>query len=235
MNAKEVTERLHKHGYYDHKDAGDGNGLPVYKWYTYDGILVASDTSKAKAAHEAYKHYLAPIQQITPQAPAPVDILREKNERIAALEKALSQLRDTMLKGVSGYELSDMIKLINAALEAPRKLQIEPIDAMGDGGEALQSSAPLAPEASSEVTLSESEIEWLAEHEIAFGVQRGKFCVPFTGAIQTWTFTTRIVERTYIHTSEENQYDEWYVLKPEFDKRENRAAIASRRKELGLA
>jgi hypothetical protein len=97
-----------------------------------------------------------------------------------------------------------------------------------------QAPAPLATEASSEVTLSETEIDWLAEHEIAFGVQRGKFCVPFTGAIQTWTFTTRILERVYIHTSEENQYDEWYVLKPEFDKRENRAAIASRRKELGL-
>jgi hypothetical protein len=91
MNAKEVTERLHKHGYYDHKDAGDGNGLPVYKWYTYDGILVASDTSKAKAAHEAYKHYLAPVQQITQQAPAPVDILAAKNERIAALEKGINK------------------------------------------------------------------------------------------------------------------------------------------------
>jgi hypothetical protein len=91
MNAKEVTERLHKHGYYDHKDAGDGNGLPVYKWYTYDGILVASDTSKAKAAHEAYKHYLAPVQQITQQAPAPVDILREENERIAELEKGINK------------------------------------------------------------------------------------------------------------------------------------------------
>jgi hypothetical protein len=95
MNAKEVTERLHKHGYYDHKDAGDGNGLPVYKWYTYDGILVASDTSKAKAAHEAYKHYLAPIQQITPQAPAPVDILAEKNALIA--EQAAEIARKTEL------------------------------------------------------------------------------------------------------------------------------------------
>jgi hypothetical protein len=94
--------------------------------------------------------------------------------------------------------------------------------------------APLAAPVQEAVTLTTEEIEWLAEHEIPTGVQRGKFCVSFTGAIQTWTFTTRILERVYIHTSEENQYDEWYVLKPEFDKRENRAAIASRRKELGL-
>jgi hypothetical protein len=157
-------------------------------------------------------------------APAPVDILAAKNERIAALEKGINKAI-AMLEYVTLHSSHAAQLVLKKALagEEFSSITIAPLE-----------QAPLAAPVQEAVTLTTEEIEWLAEHEIPTGVQRGKFCVSFTGAIQTWTFTTRILERVYIHTSEENQYDEWYVLKPEFDKRENRAAIASRRKELGL-
>jgi hypothetical protein len=208
---------LHKHGYYDHKDTGDGNGLPVYKWYTYDSILVASDTSKAKAAHEAYKHYLAPIQQITPQAPAPVDILRETNERIAALEdehdhqlrralRAESELADYKRRFEMENERANgqagLITRMKAALE--QIFEPDAVEIWLKHGQALQAPAPT--EAPATVTLSEGDFP---NHDAD-------------------DFTKADLE---LFARQDNPEKFWYYQ--ELGERQ-KAAIASRRKELGL-
>jgi hypothetical protein len=85
------------------------------------------------------------------------------------------------------------------------------------------------PKAPADVTLTDAEIDWLAERQLA----SGRFLERFTGAITSY-LNIDFSKMDCEFGSGDYLYDKIYTLKPDYDTPANRAAIEARRKELGL-
>jgi hypothetical protein len=163
-------------------------------------------------------------------APAPVDILAAKNERIAALEdehdhqlrralRAESELADYKRRFEMENERANgqagLITRMKAALE--QIFEPDAVEIWLKHGQALQAPAPT--EAPATVTLTASEIDSLAKIQLKTA---GHFAiVPMGSPIDRVIYDCEV--------------DHCSKLSTIYDTAANRAAIASRRKELGLA
>jgi hypothetical protein len=77
-------------------------------------------------------------------------------------------------------------------------------------------------------------VGWLAEHQITAGTLCGDFAVTNIGeSIQAFVYNF-CSDITPSYLTDESYFDKYFRLNPEFNTPANRAAIAKRRKELGL-
>lgn len=220
MNAYQKSDLLEKWGM---KYVG-------YVWLSPDGEIYASGVSYADAVNRAYEKY-----QAEAEAPAPVDILAEKNERISILTAERDELQ--FRYDHANLHVAELMKE-NERLSLLLEAVTDQLTQLRNRDMAEQ--APHAAPAPAAVTLTDREIdkpivtlkswqiEWLAirQDRREAGVYREYDQYQLVGK--------SFVQQVDLRDGEEHPY---YTLElaDEYKTRANYEAIASRRKELGIA
>jgi hypothetical protein len=217
MNAKEKAAILKQAGYFY---TTSNFASTKHRWYQGEGEAlsaspwIAAGETFAAATNATYGLYLQ-AKSATPATVVkaiehPADILREKNALIASQAAEIAR-KTELLKRI--YALP-YIKDIAISILIEDELGMNDPENSPKFAEHFKRQAPAPTEAPATVTLSEEEIEWLAGDSTKLGLP--------------WQYKK-------LKAIKVSKTSKVWQLRDEFDTLANRAAIAARRKALGLA